>query len=307
MRLKVNLVVLNFNGKDLLRRFLPSVAREAQASRHDCRVTVIDNRSSDGSVEWLKSESPGVYLVQAPENKVLCSYNDVVRELSDDVVILLNNDMELLPGFVDPLVEPFLNDPNVFFAATHGDRSRPSWRWGILSADISYSGYESLVEKPGYSFSAGVAAFDRKKFLELGGYDERYLPGRYEDVDLCYRGWRRGWKGVYVFQSRKEHVGGASFHRAFSGRRTQALVFRNAVLFMVKNVADHFYFFRFLALLPLVLAASLLRGRWFMIGGFLEACERFPAAWAARRRAGRCSAKTDRDVLRFFREDERGA
>jgi len=240
--MKCSVIVLNYNGKELLEEYLPSVVEAAGKSRHDCRVIVLDNASGDDSVPFLKKHFPALQVWIAPQNKVLCSYNSLVEELEDDVVLLLNNDIRLEKGHVDPLLAVFEREKDVFFAASHGNRSIARFHWGVLSPEVGYEGREKLMEERGYSLSAGVAVFDRKKFLELGGYDELYLPGRYEDVDLCYRGWKRGWKGYYEPASRQEHykndIGGASFSKAFDHAATQAMVFRNSLLFTVKNMTD---------------------------------------------------------------------
>lgn len=297
MPLRANLVVLNYNGRELLERFMPSIVREAAASRRPCGVTVIDNASSDSSAAFVRERYPKVKIIECP-NRVLVSFNDVVRGMDEDIVILLNNDMELLPGFVDPLVVAFENDPNVFFAATHGDRPAAVFRWGILGAEFDYPGYRRLIEEPGFAFSAGVAAFDRKRFVELGGYDELYLPGRYEDVDLCFRGWKRGWTGHYVPAARKHHIGGASFDKAFDSKTTQAMVFRNGILFMLKNISDPVYLARFILLLPLRLLAALVTGKWYFLKGFWDALARAPKALGARAAAARQAVKSDREVVR---------
>lgn len=301
MRLKVNLIVLNYNGQDLLEKYLPSILEASRSSRHACIVTVLDNQSSDASAAYVRENYPEARLVVALKNKVLCSYNDVVEKLDDDIVILLNNDMRLEPGFVDPLVEIFERHSDAFFAATYEDRAFPGWRWGILSADDTRTNDTGFFDTPGYAFSAGIGAFDRKKFVELGGYDELYLPGRYEDVDLCLRGWKRGWKGYYVPSSRKYHEGGTSFDRAFGWEKTQAMVYRNSLLFMVKNIRSPKYMARFLALLPVRLAVAVFQRKWFIWTGFLDFCGRLKDALRRRREIAGRDTISDEAVMKIFR------
>jgi len=104
--MRVHLLILNFNGRRLLAECLPSVVEAARRSRHQCDVAVIDNASSDDSVAWLAEHYPGVEVIRRP-NRGLCSYNDVVPRLPGQVAVLLNNDIKLDPGCIDPLVEPF--------------------------------------------------------------------------------------------------------------------------------------------------------------------------------------------------------
>lgn len=298
MSLHVNLVILNYRGRLLLERFIPSWIRSAEKSSYPCRVTVLDNGPEDGSETFVRSRYPGVAWVGAPENKVLCSYNAFAQAAAEDILILLNNDIETEEGFVDPLVEPFLKDPDVFFVATHGDLPIVRRRWGIFSAELDYAGYAERIEHGGAPFSAGIGAFDRKKFLELGGYDELFLPGRYEDVDLCYRGWKKGWIGVYAPQSRKKHLGGVSFNKAFTPDETQAMVFRNGILFMTKNITDPFFFILFVlgTFARVVFCALTLRKPY--LEGFAAALGCLGRARRSRKEAQRHFTLSDRQVLK---------
>ena len=295
--LKVNVLVLNYNGKDLLEECLPSVIEAKRRSAHSCRVTVIDNNSSDNSPAFVRENFKDAELVELKDNKVLCSYNDVVKSLDDEIVILLNNDIKVSGGFVDAMVSGFMKGDGVFFVASNGDRSVCAIRWGLITADITYRGCEERMGQEGYAFSAGIAAFDRKKFLELGGYDDMYLPGRYEDVDLCFRGWKRGWKGLYAPAALKEHLGGRSFARSYSWQRTQAIVFRNGILFMAKNVSDLGLLANFIFSLILRLGYFTVSGKWFLIVGFFEAVKRLPVAIRKRKSAQKNAVLKDRDIL----------
>lgn len=305
-KLKVRIVILQYNRVDLLRDHLPSVLAAAKASRHDCRVTVLDNCSTDGSAAFVREHFSQADVFEASANKVLCSYNELAAQVDDDVLILLNNDISPAEDFVDPMVAPFLEDPEVFFVASHGDRARIKSHWGILEPDLDYAGAQRAFEERGATLSAGIGAFDRKKFLDLDGYDELYLPGRYEDVDLCYRGWKRGWKGFYQPESRKFHVGGASFNKRFSEAEIQAMVFRNGILFMVKNIRDAGLLADFTVKVAGRLLFSLLKGRFYMLGGFLETWQRLPDALRGRKKEKPYWIKTDKEIQKMVNGTDSG-
>jgi GT2 family glycosyltransferase len=299
----VRILVLNYNRKDLLERFMPSILEAARASRNDCKVSVVDNASTDGSVGLVRKNFPEADAFVLSENKVLCAFNDAARHYSEDVLIFLNNDIRTEKDFVDPLVRVFIKNPDAFFAASYGDRALPVSRWGVLGADIYYDGFEDTILRPGYSFSAGIGAFDRKKFLELGGYDPMYLPAYYEDVDLCYRGWKRGYRGYHVPQSHQYHVGGASFNRAYEASWRQKLAFRNSVLFMVKNVTDPWLFLKFLFFLKIRVLAGWLFAKPVVKEGFAEAVKKWPEAWRGRQKERPAARVADRDILSLVRGD----
>ncbi len=298
MKRRVRILLLNYNGRELLERYLPSFLEAARASSHDCRVGVVDNCSSDGSAEYLRRHFLDVTVYTAASNRVLCSYNEAAAALEDDILILMNNDMRVEKDFVDPLVAPFLEGPDVFFVTPRclsmadgsyeGSRTRARMHFGVFWSSSRYPGHERDIDKPGLTFHAGFGAFDRRKFLELGGYDDLYLPGRLEDADLCFRAQKRGWKCLYRPDSVVRHEGGTSFHRRFGAYGTLVINWRNTFLFMWKNL-EAGLIARSCVWLPARLAYSLVTFRTELFAGFCRALPLLPQA-LSRRRALRLSA-----------------
>lgn len=249
--MRVDLVVLNYNGRALLEQCLGSIVRAAERSSHDCRVSVIDNASTDTSRELLATRFKGVRVFER-DNRGLCSYNSVLEDLSGQVAILLNNDVRLEPDAVDPLVEPHLDPTDsgrrrLLFTAPQcwrlddrsyeGFRTAIGWSWGLLSATWEFDGYDAHIDRPGLTASAGaVLAVDRELFLKLGGFDPLFLPGRIEDLDLAYRGYLAGYVGWYVPEARAWHAGGATFGAVYGERGCDELALRNTLLFQWKNL-----------------------------------------------------------------------
>jgi len=306
--MKVNIAVLNYNGKALLEECLPSIMDAAKTSSYSVTVTVLDNCSTDDSVRFLKQKFPGVKIYIAKENKVYCSYNEFFANIDDDIVVILNSDIKVDKNFLDPLIENF-KDPDIFFVSSRmyyfdgktyqGDKSKASVRLGIISADTRFKGYETLIMDKSFTFSTGNGAFDRKKFLKLGGFDELYLPGRYEDVDFCFRGWKAGFKGMYEPASVIYHKGYASFKAAFSDKEIQKTVFRNSLLFMWKNITDkrilfkmHFWLFPRLVLFALTF-------RFYFLKGFTDALSKLAEISRIKKNITANFKRTDRQVLKI--------
>ncbi len=305
--MKANIAVLNYNGKSLLEECLPSIIDGCRKSRFDSKVTVLDNCSTDGSVELIKEKFPFVLIYKAPENKVYCSYNEFFRRSDDDVIVILNSDIKVDIDFLDPLLEHFIKNPDLFFVSSRmyyfdkvtyqGDRAKARDHFGIISAYTRFKGHEKLIDKTGPTFSTGNGAFDRKKFVELNGFDKIYLPGRYEDVDLCFRAWKSGYRGVYEPRSIIYHKGYESFKKAFSDKEIYAMVFRNSILFMVKNITDirimlKFYFW----LLPRLIYFFLV-GKFYLVSAFWRAIFLLPEARVRRKEALRTFKISDKEVL----------
>lgn len=287
----VHLLILNYNGRQLLEECLPSVVEAAQASRHECRVAVIDNDSSDDSVTWLQQEFPQVEVIRRP-NRGLCSFNDVVAGLDGHVAILLNNDIKLERDSIDPWVAPLVDereanddanlragpcrpdslDSRCFMTAPlcwrfdggyEGFRTAVGWRWGLVQATALYPGHEPTILRPGLTASAGAAlAVDRDRFVELGGFDPRYLPGRLEDLDFCLRAFLAGYHARYAPAAVVWHLGMATFGRVFGSSGCDQLALRNTLLFQWKNLRHPAHLARQAFGLPLRLAADMVRAPW---------------------------------------------
>ncbi|MHB8897221.1 MAG: glycosyltransferase family 2 protein [Thermoguttaceae bacterium] len=247
----IPILVLNYNGRPLLAEYLPTVVRAAQQSRYPCRVLVVDNDSTDDSVEWLALKYPEIGVIRC-DNRALCSFNEVVPSLGCDVAVLLNNDVRLAPDAIDPLLEPLLpdtpaSDPNCFLTAPlcwqmdgrtcEGLKTAVRWRWGLVQATGRFPGHEAAIDQADLTASAGSAmAVSCRVFRELGGFDPIYLPGRIEDLDFCYRGFLAGYHARYVPRSVAYHHGMASFGPAFGHSGNDHLALRNTLLFQWKNL-----------------------------------------------------------------------
>ena len=113
---RTHILVLNYNGRGLLADCLPSIVEAADRAPVPCRVTVVDNGSTDGSCELVASRWPDVGLVRE-ENLGLASFNRVLGRLDEPVVLLLNNDIKLDPDAVGPLLAVFEDHDDAFFSA----------------------------------------------------------------------------------------------------------------------------------------------------------------------------------------------
>jgi len=273
----VHILVLNYNGSGLLAECLPSILDAAGASRHRCQVAVLDNQSSDDSLPWLAARYPALPVFRCP-NRGLCSFNDVLPRLSGPVAVLLNNDIKLATGSIDPLVAPLDEDhaeydPACFMTAPlcwqfdgrtyEGFRTAVGWRWGLVQATALYPGHQSDVYVPSLTASAGAAmAVDRRKFLALDGFDPRYLPGRLEDLDFAFRAYQAGYRARYVPAAVAYHRGMATFGAVFGAAGCDRLALRNSLLFQWKNLRHPWHVVRQLVGLPLRLLADVWRAPW---------------------------------------------
>jgi GT2 family glycosyltransferase len=243
---RTHILVLNYNGRELLADCLPSVVEAAARSSVPCPVTVIDNDSRDGSVDFVAARWPNVRTIRQP-NLGLASFNRVLTELDEPVVLLLNNDVKLAADAVAPLLRVFERRDDALFSAPlcwtfdgreyEGMRTRVRSRFGLVQGMSRVPGFERVIHEPDLTAAAGpVLAVDRIRFLEIGGYDPAYFPGRIEDLDLGFRGWMAGYRGHYEPRSVAYHRGFGTFGPEFGRKTCDRLAIRNSFLFAWKNL-----------------------------------------------------------------------
>lgn len=197
-------VVLNYNGKDLLRACLDSLADLKE--RADARVLVSDNGSTDGSVEMVRAEYPWALLQDNKQNLGFGRGNNVVlaRYEADDYVVL-NNDTEAHPGWLDAMQRAALPpDVGLVGAKLLFPDGRLQHAGGLVDAHgPRHHGYLDAPERWGtpmdVDFVTFAAALIKREVLEKIGYmDEQYAPIYYEDADFCFRARAAGFRIVYA-------------------------------------------------------------------------------------------------------------
>lgn len=245
-RESASVVIPNWNGKDLLEKYLPSVI-EAMSGHPANEVIVVDNGSTDGSADFVRQRFPNVRLVALPENLGFGGgSNRGFADATNDIVVLLNSDMRVDRDFLAPLLKGFVDDDvfavscQIFFSDPNKVReetglTQAHWRNGVLQ--LRHRIDEQVQDLfPCFYGGGGSCAFDRKKFLKLGGFDHLLRPFYLEDTDLGYLAWKRGWRVLYQPQSKVWHEHRGTIGKKFSSDYIQAIVRKNFVLFAWKNI-----------------------------------------------------------------------
>jgi GT2 family glycosyltransferase len=238
----VSVLVLNLNGREYLDSCLASL--EAQVYPRDCfEIVVVDNGSTDGSLELVRVTYPRVRVVKFHSNRGFCApYNAAIRECESQFVALLNNDTRVAPDWLAELVSAAQRHSAAAVAAKilSWDGATIDFAGGVTSfmghswqADSGEPATRSYEERPLLSACAGSALFSRTAFTDAGGFDEDFFA-YFEDVDL---GWRLnlfGERVVFAPAAVTYHrVHGTSSRWAFSQRLR--LLERNALAMIYKN------------------------------------------------------------------------
>ena len=246
---RLSVVILNWNGRRHLERYLPSVVAHTEG---DAEVVVADNGSTDDSLQWLRLNYPDVRVIRLDRNYGFAGgYNRALREVASEYVLLLNSDVEVTAGWWQPLVEVLDTESDVAAVAPKllADMERTKFEYaGAAGGFIDYLGYPfcrgrilSNVEEDRGQYdnrrdifwASGAAMCCRREvFNSLGGFDEDFFA-HMEEIDLQWRMQLAGWRIVVEPKSVVYHLGGgtlpASSRKIFLNHRNNlAMLFKCA-------------------------------------------------------------------------------
>ncbi|MBR6285393.1 MAG: glycosyltransferase family 2 protein [Bacteroidaceae bacterium] len=249
---RVAIVILNWNGAEMLRRFLPSVIESAGDI---ARVIVADNASTDESFSLVESEFSSVEIIKLDKNYGFADgYNKALAQVEAEYYVLLNSDVEVKTGWLEPLVS--IMDEHQDVAACQPKilsfKNRSLFEYaGASGGWIDYLGYPfcrgrifDAVEKDEGQYdtvqdifwATGAALMIRSAdYRKVGGLDGRFFA-HMEEIDLCWRLRSRGRRILCIPESTVFHVGGATLKK--ENPRKTYLNFRNNLLMLYKNLPD---------------------------------------------------------------------
>ncbi len=247
---EIAVVLLNWNGRDFLKKYLPSVIEHSTTANTE--VIVVDNNSSDDSIEVLRDDFPKVKVIQLDKNYGFAGgYAKGLKEIRSKYFVLLNTDVEVTQNWLGPLYN-FLED-NLDVGAC-----QPKLKAYYNKAYFEYSGAAGgFLDKYGYPFcrgrifntleedkgqyesqseifwASGACLFIRSDvYFEAGGLDDRFFA-HMEEIDLCWRINNLGYKIFYLPQSTVYHVGGGTLPK--ENPYKTYLNFRNSLYNLYKN------------------------------------------------------------------------
>ncbi len=239
----IDIVIPNWNGRDMLKVCLASLAAQ---SCQGFRVIVVDNGSSDGSVEFLQSHYPEVQVVGLPENIGFSgAVNRGIEAGDQEWVLLLNNDIEMAPDCLGKLTEALASEPDTKIFALKmlsyhnrgvldgaGDgvlRGGVGYRLGTMEPDSSRYSLKRKV----FGACAGAALYHRSLFKRIGLFDEDFFA-YLEDVDLNMRAVRAGYSCCFIPEAVVYHIGSATTGSKIN-KLTVKLTTRNNIYVICKN------------------------------------------------------------------------
>ncbi len=254
---KVAVVILNWNGKTFLEKFLPTVLKYSTSAK----IIVADNRSTDDSVAFLTANFPEVTVIVNPTNDGFAKgYNLALKQVKAQYYVLLNSDVEVTENWIEPIIQVMDSDLEIaacqpkildfnqkskfeYAGAAGGFMDKYGYPFcrgrlfNVLEEDKGQ--YDNLME---VFWATGACMFVRAEaFWKVGGFDNDYFA-HMEEIDVCWRMKNIGYKIFVNPKSVVYHVGGGTLNK-LSPKKT-FLNFRNNLITLTKNASPRFLFFK---------------------------------------------------------------
>lgn len=247
--MKTAIAILNWNGEKLLPKFLPSVINHSK----DAEIYIIDNASTDNSIQLLKTQFPSIKIIQNNGNYGFAKgYNEGLKHIDADYFCLLNSDVEVTENWIEPIEKLLDNNPEIAAVQPkildYKDKKMFEYA-GAGGGFIDKFGYpfcrgrvfSTLEEDKGQYddtiqifWATGASLFIRKKdFFEQNGFDKEFFA-HMEEIDLCWRLNNANRKIYYCGESTVYHLGGATLQK--SNPKKAYLNYRNSLWMNLKNL-----------------------------------------------------------------------
>ena len=247
--MNIAIVILNWNGKHLLQKFLPSVVNHSP----EAEIYVADNASTDNSIDFIKENYDSVRIIQNSENLGFAGgYNEALKKVDAEILCLLNNDVEVTENWLRPIINCYQKDKDLGIVQPKILDYKSQYQFeyaGAAGGFIDKYAYpfcrgrifHTLEEDKGQYddslnifWASGACFFIRKEIFEtLGGFDASFFA-HMEEIDLCWRSFNLNYSIKYQGASTVYHVGGATL--SDNNPKKTYLNFRNSLIMLAKNV-----------------------------------------------------------------------
>lgn len=246
---KIAVVILNWNGVQLLEQFLPSIIQYSP----EATIYVADNASTDDSISFVEQYFPTIKIVKNTDNFGFAQgYNEALKHIDAEIYALVNSDIEVTENWLKPIIETFEKESKTAIIQPKilDYKNKAYFEYaGAAGGFIDKYGYpycrgrifETIEKDNGQydndceiTWASGACFFIRSAvYKELDGFDNEFFAHQ-EEIDLCWRALNKGYKIKYNYKSVVYHVGGATLKQG--NPKKTFLNFRNSLLMLVKNL-----------------------------------------------------------------------
>ncbi|MFA6423023.1 MAG: glycosyltransferase [Patescibacteria group bacterium] len=311
--MKISVIIPTLNGLKLLEKNLPSVI--ISLGDFDSEIIVVDNGSSDETSNFLKEKYPNIRLISLDKNygfSIAC--NRGAEKANGNLLLFLNNDVKPEKDFLKPLISDLKDD--IFSVSSlqivpdkQGEHfegaSYGYYEFGIIRFKNMFSKLKEIKKTIEILYPAGGCFLTAKdKFVAIGGFSEIYSPFYWEDVDLGYRAWKRGWISLFEPKSVVCH-NHESTAKKISVKYIKKISERNKFLFNWINLTNKQKLLFNLLSIPFRVTLQLFKGNYFSTLGFLMALSKFGQIITIRKENVKYQKMSDNDILErdWFKQD----
>lgn len=304
--LSVSVVIPNYNGETLMPKHLPNVIKYSQGAE----IIVVDDASTDDSLGMLKRDFPQVVRVALKENsRFAAACNAGFNKAKGDIVVLLNSDVSPRKGYLEPLIKHF-KDESIFSVGSKeieeikgkkisSGRALGSFKRGLLVHHRPDNQEKSTT----LWTTGGSMAVNRKIWISIGGMDTLFKPAYWEDIEICYRAQKRGYKVIFEPKSVVEHHHETTNVSALGKPVMNVAAFKNQLLFIWKNITDTSLIIKHLFWLPYHLIITSIKTKGLFFKGFTLAVRQLPEALKKRAAEKKQALYSDQQVLAPYSEN----
>lgn len=245
--MNVSIIIPNWNGKHLLEKNLPNLLKLLKISSFKYEVIVVDDGSVDESIVFLKKISQAYRFLKIIKNKTNLGFGESVNKgviaAKYEIVLLLNTDVQVEKETIPYLLNGF-KDKNIFAVGAN-----ENGKYGIgdfiycpgvfIGMDWKVKAKDKEIKKALW-VCGGNTAFRRQVWIELGGLSPLFKPFYYEETDLCYRAWKRGYKIIWNPKAKVKHLHkSGTIRKNYSTEYINFIIQRNQLIFVAKNISDY--------------------------------------------------------------------
>lgn len=246
----LSIIIPNYNGAELLSSNLPVVLKAVENANFPVEVLVVDDASTDNSLEILQQFPSVTPVIREKNGGFSKACNSGLAAAKGRMLLFLNSDATLEVDFLSYFQEHF-KDTSLFAITPTGYELNTGriveggkigkWKHGAPRTAKFYSEQEAIdrnFTKPYPSFAVSGAHFicDGEKMRQIGGFDPIYSPFIFEEMDLCYRALKRGWKNIYEPRMKAHHERGVTLNKVATPFAVKVISKRNQMIFVAINI-----------------------------------------------------------------------
>ena len=252
------ILILTYKGKHHLEHLLPTVVETIENSaNYKIDVLIVDNGCDETTKNFVKTNFPDFRYEFSPVNDYLFSLNPYIQKLETEFFLLLNDDMRVEKNLINESMPLLENDKNIFSVVSNilnwdGTEVTVFVREMFYKRGWLFSKWnkENNDNKLRYTLYGGAGIFRTLLFNQLNGFDSLFRPAYCEDLDLGHRAWQKGWSLVYNPKAILFHRVGGTITDQFKADKLEQGIYKNQILWMVKNGTYKGFFITFWLMLP---------------------------------------------------------